>query len=70
MGKEKATGTVRVRINPKYYRPTGNATAIPNVGDYSKAKRCLGWEPKTKFGDLVREMVEADVELMKRNPEA
>ena len=59
-----------MKINPKFYRPTGNATAVPNVGDYSKAKAALGWEPTTKFDDLVREMVEADVQLMARNPEA
>jgi len=31
------------------------------VGDYSKAKRKLGWEPKTKFEDLVKQMVDADM---------
>jgi GDPmannose 4,6-dehydratase len=30
------------------------------VGDYSKAKRELGWEPKVAFGELVRMMVDAD----------
>ena len=31
------------------------------IGDYSKAKQKLGWEPKTKFTDLVKLMVEADL---------
>jgi GDPmannose 4,6-dehydratase len=34
------------------------------IGDYSKAKRQLGWEPKTKFNDLVKLMVDADVKLL------
>jgi len=32
------------------------------VGDASKAKRQLGWEPKTRFDDLVKIMVDADVQ--------
>jgi len=46
-----------VDIDPKYYRP---AEVDLLVGDASKAKRILGWEPKTKFKDLVRLMAEAD----------
>jgi len=37
------------------------------VGDYTKAKRILGWEPKTSFKELVEMMVEADLELGRRN---
>ncbi|OGH16557.1 MAG: GDP-mannose 4,6-dehydratase [Candidatus Levybacteria bacterium RIFCSPHIGHO2_02_FULL_40_18] len=37
------------------------------VGDYSKAKKVLGWEPKTSFKELVRMMVEADIEMEKKN---
>jgi len=40
------------------------------LGDSSKALKELGWKPKTSFLDLVKEMVEADIELMKRNPTA
>ena len=47
-----------VEIDPKYYRPTEVDIL---VGDYSKAKRVLGWEPKIKFTDLVKLMVDADV---------
>jgi GDPmannose 4,6-dehydratase len=51
-----------VEIDPNYYRPT---EVDMLVGDYSKAKRKLGWEPKTKFKDLVALMVDADVQLVK-----
>lgn len=42
-GKEKDTGVVRVKVNPKFYRPTEVELLI---GDASKAKKLLGWEPK------------------------
>jgi GDPmannose 4,6-dehydratase len=54
-----------VEIDPNYYRP---AEVDLLVGDYSKAKRILGWQPKTKFLDLVKLMVEADVQMLKDNP--
>ena len=38
------------------------------IGDYAKAKRNLGWEPRTSFEELMRLMVDADVELLKRSP--
>lgn len=49
---------VVVKINPDYYRP---AEVDILLGDYSKAKRVLGWSPKTTFKDLVRKMVEAEL---------
>jgi len=55
-----------VEIDPNYYRPTEVDIL---VGDYSKAKRILGWEPKTKFVDLVKLMVDADVQLLKEEQE-
>jgi len=51
-----------VEIDPNYYRPTEVDLLI---GDYSKAKKKLGWEPKTRFVDLVKLMVEADVQRLK-----
>jgi GDPmannose 4,6-dehydratase len=36
------------------------------IGDYSKAKRLLGWEPRTSFEELIRLMVDADLELLGR----
>jgi GDPmannose 4,6-dehydratase len=50
-----------VEIDPRYYRP---AEVELLIGDYSKAKRKLGWEPKIKFKDLVIDMVDADVKLL------
>jgi GDPmannose 4,6-dehydratase len=48
-----------VAIDPNYYRP---AEVDLLIGDASKAKQKLGWEPKTKFTDLVKLMVEADIQ--------
>ncbi|EHP84937.1 GDP-mannose 4,6-dehydratase [Methanotorris formicicus] len=59
VGKDANTGKVLVKVNPEYFRP---AEVDILVGDYSKAKRELGWEPKVKFKDLVRIMVEKDLE--------
>ncbi|XP_065827576.1 GDP-mannose 4,6 dehydratase-like [Oscarella lobularis] len=67
LGRDKESGTVRVRIDPKFFRPTEVELLR---GDSTKAREKLGWQPKTKFADLVREMVQADIELMKRNPSA
>ena len=53
-----------VEIDPRYYRP---AEVELLIGDYSKAKQKLGWEPKTKFVELTRLMVDADVELLRRH---
>jgi len=48
-----------VKIDPRYFRP---AEVDLLIGDYSKAKEKLGWAPKTRFEDLVRLMVQADLE--------
>lgn len=50
-----------VEVDPRYYRP---AEVDYLLGDASKAKRLLGWEPQTRFADLVRLMVDADVQLL------
>ena len=55
-----------VEIDPNYYRP---AEVDLLIGDYSKAKRQLGWEPKTKFEDLVKLMVDADMQRLKDHRE-
>ena len=57
-GLDKKTGKVLVAVDPRYYRPTEVETL---QGDYSKAERTLGWRPKTRFRDLVRIMVQADL---------
>lgn len=50
-----------VAIDERYYRP---AEVDLLIGDYSKAKAKLGWEPKTKFADLVKLMVDSDVQAL------
>lgn len=52
-------GLTIVEINKKYYRP---AEVEVLLGDYSKAKDVLGWEPKIKFKDLVRIMMIGDLQ--------
>jgi GDPmannose 4,6-dehydratase len=53
-----------VEIDPKYFRP---AEVDELRGDMSKARRLLGWEPKVRFPELVRLMVDADLEDLRRN---
>jgi GDPmannose 4,6-dehydratase len=47
-----------VKVDPQFYRP---AEVDLLIGDASKAKTRLGWEPRVTFNDLVREMVESDL---------
>lgn len=56
-GIDAARGDVRVLIDPEYFRPS---EVHHLVGDASKAKRELGWEPTIGFHELVREMVQTD----------
>jgi GDPmannose 4,6-dehydratase len=62
--KGAKVGQVIVRVDPRYFRPTEVESLL---GDASKAKRELGWEPKISFEELVREMVLADLEVAKRD---
>lgn len=55
---DTATGKVVMRINPKFYRP---AEVELLIGDPSKAKAKLGWEPKTTLENLCQMMVDADL---------
>jgi GDPmannose 4,6-dehydratase len=63
-GIDKSSGKVLVEIDPKYFRP---AEVDLLVGDYSKAKEILGWEPKITVEELCREMVQSDLELFRRD---
>ncbi|MBW9221787.1 GDP-mannose 4,6-dehydratase [Methanothermococcus sp. SCGC AD-155-C09] len=58
IGRDANSDKILVKVNPKYFRPCEVDLLI---GDYSKAKRELGWEPKTKFKDLIKIMVEEDL---------
>ncbi|WP_035068304.1 GDP-mannose 4,6-dehydratase [Nitratidesulfovibrio termitidis] len=57
-------GSVVVRIDPRYFRPTEVETLL---GDASMAREKLGWEPRTTFGELVEEMVEEDFAAARRD---
>ncbi len=57
-------GNVVVAIDPRYFRPTEVETL---QGDPSKAKRVLGWVPRTSFDQLVAEMVDADLQSAERD---
>jgi len=63
-GLDINSGKVIVEIDPKYFRP---AEVDLLIGDYSKAKIELNWEPQTKFKDLVKLMSESDWEIEKNN---
>jgi len=54
VGKEKGTDIIRVKVNPKFYRPT---EVEQLMGDPTKAKTILGWKPKVEFDDLVKDMM-------------
>ena len=54
-----------VKVDPKYFRP---AEVDLLLGDSSKARKVLGWEPKVTFKELARMMVEADMEAEGRHP--
>lgn len=56
-GIDKATGKVLVEVDPRYFRPTEVDLLL---GDSSKARKELGWEPKYDLPALVKEMVEED----------
>ncbi|WP_300907231.1 GDP-mannose 4,6-dehydratase [uncultured Desulfovibrio sp.] len=58
------TGDVIVRVDPRYFRPTEVETLL---GDPARAKKKLGWEPKTSFEDMVAEMTREDLQLSMRD---
>jgi GDPmannose 4,6-dehydratase len=62
-GVEVATGRVLIEIDPAYFRPTEVDSLI---GDPAKARARLGWRHTTTFNELVREMVDADFEIVRR----
>lgn len=64
IGKDQATGKIRVRVDPRYYRPTEVELLL---GDPTKAHKVLGWKKSVGFDALVKEMVLADVDAVKNN---
>jgi GDPmannose 4,6-dehydratase len=63
VGLDARSGKELVRIDPRYLRPTEVDVL---QGDPSRAQARLGWRHRTTFPDLVREMVEADLALVRR----
>lgn len=63
-GINTANGQVIVEIDPRYFRPTEVDLL---VGDASKAKRKLGWEPKYTVAQLCKEMVQSDLKLFEKD---
>ncbi|MDJ0927407.1 MAG: GDP-mannose 4,6-dehydratase [Gammaproteobacteria bacterium] len=61
---ELKPGDVIVRVDPRYFRPTEVETLL---GDPAKAKRQLGWEPKTSFAELVTDMITEDLQTAERD---
>jgi GDPmannose 4,6-dehydratase len=59
IGVDKKTKKVIIRIDPKYFRPTEVDLLL---GNPAKARKKLDWRPKTKFKELVKIMLEADLE--------
>jgi len=66
-GIDKASRRTIVEIDPRYFRPTEVDSLL---GDAAKARKKLGWKPETDFKKLVREMVQHDLELAKRDAHA
>ena len=63
VGRDAATGELRVAIDPRYFRP---AEVDLLVGDPTKAREVLGWTPTVELEALCAEMVAADVALFER----
>jgi GDPmannose 4,6-dehydratase len=64
IGIDADTGNVIVEIDPRYFRPTEVDTLL---GDSTKAKEKLGWEPKISFEEMIAEMVRTDLKEAKRD---
>ena len=63
-GYDSETGNLIVKVDPRYFRPTEVETLL---GDPSKAKEKLGWEPKITLEEMVYEMMENDINIAKRD---
>jgi GDPmannose 4,6-dehydratase len=66
-GIDRESGKVVIEIDPRYFRP---AEVDLLLGDAAKAKRELGWEPKTSFATLVEMMTDADLAMAEREMRA
>lgn len=63
-GVDTKTGRTVVKVDPRYFRPT-EVDAL--LGDATKARSKLGWKPEVSFDTLVKEMVQQDLEITRRD---
>jgi GDPmannose 4,6-dehydratase len=63
-GYDSSSGNLIVAVDSTYYRPTEVETLL---GDASKAKKKLGWEPKISFQEMVNEMMSSDLKIAERD---
>jgi len=63
-GVDRSSGRTIVRVDPRYFRP---AEVESLLGDAGKIRGRLGWKPEISFDALVREMIESDLALAKRD---
>ena len=63
-GYDTDTGKLIVSVDPRYFRPSEVDTLL---GDSTKAKEMLGWQPKISLEDMVKEMMENDISIAKRD---
>ncbi len=63
IGRDVNSGRVLVRVDPRYFRPTEVDLLL---GDPTKAKNVLGWEPQVSFPDLIKTMIEGDLQEAQR----
>ena len=61
---DSETDKLIVAVDPRYFRPTEVETLL---GDPSKAKEKLGWEPKISLEQMVKEMMDHDINIAKRD---
>jgi GDPmannose 4,6-dehydratase len=64
VGFDRRTGRTVVRVDPRYFRPTEVDSLL---GDASRIRAKLGWQPEISFDQLVREMVDGDLALANRD---
>ena len=64
IGRRKDNQEIVIRVDKKYFRPAEVDTLL---GDPSKAKKQLGWEPKTSLEEMVAEMIQNDLNLLDKN---
>jgi len=63
-GRRKDTGEIVVRVDKRYFRPTEVETLI---GDSSKARKKLGWYPSISLEEMIAEMIDYDMEVVKNS---